>query len=136
MPLVLVDRLRILYWPDWLWSYYADYDPWSYQPIKYYEEPARNEVTNYDERRVRYFMDRIVAGEKLSPIVVDWEWWGIRPSRLCLIDGHHRYMAAVLIGLEKIPCSYGGPVEALEWLRGKLRHVPSSLSDIIPAENP
>jgi hypothetical protein len=74
---------------------------------------------NYDFGRVRYFVDRLLAGEELDPIHVDNVCAGghIYPE-LVIDDGHHRLVAYRLVKRSTIPVYYSGRVDLLEYLKG------------------
>lgn len=85
-------------------------------------DPAKfktKRIKAYDLGRVRYFVDRLQAGEELDPIMVDNVCDGghIYPQPLVL-DGHHRFVAYRLTKRPTIPAHYSGRVDLLEYLKG------------------
>ena len=121
---IITARLAACYWNDWLEELLHS-DLSSFTPVSYRHERRRENVQNYDERRLKAILRDVVAGQPLDPIEVDWDWVGVSPVRIVVLDGHHRFVAAVRAKLEHIPVSYSGPVDALEWLRGKNTKPPA-----------
>jgi len=119
-----VDRLMQVYWPDDFADYYSTRDPWQVEPIDHVPEIFRPHIKDYDERRVRHFIDLLAAGEELEPIEIDSKWHYNAPGPPQLLDGHHRYMAAVIMGCETIPMSFGGLCTVGEWLAGLVDEAP------------
>jgi len=131
---ILVERLHQCYWPSWLSEHYNGFNPRRTKPIAYIEELRRDKVRNYDRRRVRFFLDEIAAGRKLAPIDVESRVYGYQSITAPpawgppeVVDGHHRYVAAVLAGLKKIPANFGGLTSSIEWLIGKRDTVPDEI---------
>jgi hypothetical protein len=119
-----VDRLMQVYWPEDFVDYYIENDPWEAKPIRFVAMDRRDKHEDYDVRRVRHFIDRLAAGEELEPIEVDCRWHHGSPGRPEILDGHHRYMAAVIMGCETIPMSFGGICVVGEWLAGIVDEAP------------
>ena len=119
-----VDRLMQVYWPDEIIDYYSSRDPWKAKPIEFIAENRRHAHVDYDERRVRYFLDHLSKGLDLDPVEIDCRWHGYSPDPPNLLDGHHRYMAAVIMGCETIPMSFGGVCAVGEWLAGVIDKAP------------
>lgn len=117
-----------VYWPDWLVEYYVRHDPWQHEPIEYVDEHVREDVEHYDARRVRFFIEKAMRGEEFDPIEVDCRWHYNHPGPPEVMDGHHRYVAAVILGLERIPVDFGGVVVVGEWLAGRRKGPPRGLS--------
>lgn len=135
---ILVSRLRRAYWPRWCRLIRLDAVRRSAPIAQYVDEhdPRRRNrfgsdgricsVNRHDHGRIRYFMDEIEAGREIEPIHVDVEWdpgW-TRPLGPCIDDGHHRYMAAVLLRRRRVPATFTGPDELRGWLVGERRRRP------------
>ena len=82
----------------------------------------------WERGRIRYFMALYETGQHVDPIELDWKWGQFAPVSLVLLDGHHRLCAASLVKLTRIPVSYGGPVDFLDYLTGERRSVPRGYS--------
>lgn len=121
---ILIDRLKRCYWSQHLADYYTEHDPLRCEPIEYADDVERVKISDYDERRVRFFVDELHAGRKLDPIQIDSRWHYNRPDPPSVIDGHHRYVAAVIAGEKKIAADCGGVVSMIRWLEGKRKTVP------------
>jgi hypothetical protein len=80
----------------------------------------------WDYGRVRYFYERLLAGETLDAIEVDNEcdFGRIYPVPV-LLDGHHRLAASHLAGTPIILASYGGRVDLLRYLTGARKTCPA-----------
>lgn len=95
-------------------------------PVEYCEPAARD--ANYDYGRLRYFYELLRAGGKIDPIEIDnvcspsWPPY-ILPEPL-IDDGHHRFWAALLANVERIPVSYSGRMDVLRYLQGKRETPP------------
>ena len=124
VEMILTERLCAVYSPEWIYDYYAKRDPWKCKPVGFLDDSARVKVHNYDERRVRYFMDKLMQGEMFEPIDVDCRWFGGVPGPPEVLDGHHRYAAAIFLGIERIPISFGGVVRVCDWLSGRIGIAP------------
>lgn len=70
--------------------------------------------------RVADLVDRIRKGEDVGPIQIDnfCDAGNIYPE-VVVLDGHHRLVAAYLLGVETIEAIYGGRTDLLEWLTGQ-----------------
>lgn len=88
------------------------------KPIPNYV-PELDRSASYDAGRVRWMYDRLMEGQELEPISIDWHWWGLTPTELTLADGNHRWVAYVMAGRETIPAFYSGPADCLRWLEGE-----------------
>lgn len=127
---VLVNRLRKAYWPSWC-SKIRLRDVLRADPIsEYVEEDDGQRDDLYDHGRIRFFMDQLDAGRMIDPIRVDTDWL-IRgtglvpiPTGASIDDGHHRFMAAVLLRKTHVPARFCGPDELREWLVGERRRWP------------
>lgn len=76
-------------------------------------------------RRVRYFVRH---PEKIDPICVDNMCSGPYIYAVpVLVDGWHRYLAARVLGWEKIQIAYGGRIDVLEYLQGTTDTPPPDL---------
>lgn len=104
--LILLSRLRRLYWPAWCSHHLTCPLP---SPVsRYVPEPKRTQ--GYDAGRIRYFMDELQAGRPVDPIVID--------NGPTVNDGHHRLVAAVRAGRQRIPAWFIGPERLGKWLSG------------------
>ncbi len=130
---LIVDRLWALYeWPEWnlpmrrmtvtrLLRYRVQRD--------YVSDEARTRKQpklSWDYGRIRFFYERLLAGETLDAIEVDNEcnWGRIYPIPV-LLDGHHRLAASHLAGAQFIFASYAGRVDLLRYLTGARKTCPS-----------
>ena len=77
--------------------------------------------------RVRYFIDQLEAGKQLDPIDVDNACDRGFIYQPILVDGHHRFCAAILVGKRRIPVHYSGRMDTLRWLTGARRNAPGDL---------
>ena len=86
----------------------------------YQRSPFQSKYVDPDRRRKSYHVGRIahlmVAGWT-DPIVVDWEWFGMQPTRMIVDDGHHRLCAAILLEDPSIMVLYSGPLDAVDAFR-------------------
>ena len=131
--LILVDRLWKLYLEHWpIPRYLRLLTPESILTYKvqavYVSDDARTlkQPTHaWDCGRVRYFYERVKAGKKLDPIMVDNVCMNGRIYvEPVIVDGHHRLVAAHLAGEETIPADYSGRVDLLNYLTGKRKTCP------------
>lgn len=125
---VLVHRLQKAYWPKLVRTFTLA-KVLRARPICEYVSIPRD--TKYDLGRVRHFMLEMRAGNAVDPIVIDTDVipgrsYGQPPIWLgpIITDGHHRFVAAVLLRRRRIPASISGLVSLAEWLTGKRRHYP------------
>jgi hypothetical protein len=137
--LVLVDRLRAVYWPSFLhgWtldrvlsvepvaSFVPNRERWALALLAGSEDP-------YDLGRVRYFYEVLKTGGSVDPISVDTHVYPTRGGpptwgNPFVDDGRHRFVAAVLAECRTIPASCGGLVEQVNWLTGKTKKPPPSI---------
>lgn len=119
---ILTRRLHSIYWPPWADAIAKDRRIQRSRPLAEFGT-IRGRI--YDIRRVRFFMDEILADRPIDPIFVDNEvtpmrwggpiYWGMP----FIDDGHHRFIAHVLLGCDWIPASLGGFGGHHEWLRGE-----------------
>lgn len=88
--------------------------------------PRNKRMRAYDFGRVRYFVDLLLDGKELDPIELDnvCDGGNIYPE-IVMEDGHHRLMAYKLAGREKIPTSYSGRIDLLNYLKGKRKTYPT-----------
>lgn len=126
VDLILVERLRRVYWPQEIFEMYRLERVLRTQPVDFVpEDNAKRRSDLYDLGRVHYFYKKLRGGGSVDPICVETEVpfgsrlgsptsWG--PP--VIDDGHHRFAAAVLARKRRIPASFGGVVEQLEWLTG------------------
>lgn len=109
---------------------------------EYLDGPARTEAmsatdlrkliqrSGWDLGRVRHFVERVESGDVLDPIELESVSYQARPgSPLAwgppgIMDGNHRLAAAAILGLERIPATFGGPLTTLKWLTGARRTPP------------
>jgi len=72
--------------------------------------------------RVRFFYDRLIAGKKLNPVMIDNACYGSHISNEpVLTDGHHRLAAYWFAKSKTMPAYYSGRVDLLEYLTGQRR---------------
>ncbi len=107
------------------------YDAWAAIGLAYriprhkvYAAPPQMEHLTYSQRdfryhigRIRYFVDRIRAGNSIDPIEVITTPCR-RQTELEVADGHHRLIAARALHVKTIACIYQGDRTAWDWLRG------------------
>jgi hypothetical protein len=103
--------------------------------LRYRSQPAyvsdeartRKQPTRaWDYGRIRFFYERLLAGDALDAIEVDNEcdFGRIYPVPV-LLDGHHRLAASHLAGAQVILASYGGRVDLLRYLTGVRKTCPT-----------
>jgi hypothetical protein len=68
-----------------------DGDFWEYTSSLHFNQPE----SDINEPQVEMYMQAIQAGKPLPPIIVDPE--------NAIVDGHHRWMAAMNLSIEKVP---------------------------------
>ena len=120
--LILVSRLKALYWPADIVGHYSTRVILAARPVPRFRSYNRNLA--YDLGRVHHMYNQLKAGKSLDPVELDWIWMGFSPARLDLLDGHHRFVAHILARKKRIPAIHGGPVDALEWLKGERSSAP------------
>lgn len=119
---IMTRRLKDIYWPAWLDKIARDRRVDRVRPLAEHGF-KRNRI--YDIKRVRYFMDELRAGRDPDPIVIDSEARQDRVgSPICwgfpfIDDGHHRFVAHVLLDREWLHARLSGVVIHHEWLRGE-----------------
>lgn len=89
-------------------------------------ERTRKQPTRaWDYGRIRYFYERLLAGETLDAINVDnkCDYGHIYPVPI-LLDGHHRLAAAHLARVPIILVNYGGRLDLLRYLTGARKTCP------------
>lgn len=117
---VLVERLR-----DHCSTFnYSLEQVFTAEPISKYVNDGMDREDGYDLGRVRYFVDELLLGRSLDPIVLDTHWHGMSPTGPVLIDGYHRLTAAILTQQTHINASFSGPVDLLAWLTGSMDEYP------------
>ncbi len=110
------------------------YDPWreldvtKAQVIKHGRQRKKYSARrsrNYDLGRINFFARQYAEGEKVEPIILDNVCYAgcIYPTPV-LVDGHHRLCAAHLTGMQKIPSSYSGRLDLLDYLKGRRKTKP------------
>jgi len=124
---VLTKRLHKVYWPTWLAAYYARHDPRKPGPMTdYVEERFRSSRRGYDVQRVRFFLAEIRSGKILEPIIVESRCYQYRCGSPIswgspeVMDGHHRYVAAILGRVKTISVHFSGLLDHLRWLKGEI----------------
>lgn len=71
--------------------------------------------------RVRWFVE---SPELIDPIWVDNDTAGGWFGTPIVTDGHHRLLAAIRLGWERIPAEYSGVVAGLRYLQGRKKTSP------------
>ena len=56
---------------------------------------------------------------RMDPIVVDYGWDRLVPTGPILVDGHHRFCAAILGDVPKIRADFSGPVKDIRYFMGR-----------------
>jgi len=122
---ILVKRLQGVYWPSWC-------ERITYRRVMRARplEHSNKRGDSYDPGRVRYFVERFKRGESVDPIRIDTDViqysygsppvWGLP----IIDDGHHRFVAAVLLRKRRIRAHIAGLVAYGEWLKGERRQLP------------
>ena len=89
------------------------------------ERTRKQPKLSWDYGWIRFFYERLLAGETLEPIDVDnrCEWGHVYPEPV-LLDGHHRLAASHLANAPIILANYGGRVDLLRYLTGKRKSCP------------
>lgn len=106
----------------------------------YLDGPAREEAqretdlpglaSGWDLGRIRWFVEEIERGAALDPIELESQSFQYRIGYPVVWgpptvqDGNHRLAAAAIVGLERIPSTFGGPLTTLRWLEGKRKTPP------------
>jgi hypothetical protein len=139
---ILVRRLQAVYWPGWCRTIVE-------RPAKvlaatpvhqFCEHGSRPDQTDHPFHlgRVRYFLDELQRGAAIAPIDVDQIVFPTRggpPSwgPPCVLDGHHRFMAAVLARTRRIPASCSGLCTSIDWLKGVMRYerMPPEIAEVL-----
>ncbi len=137
----LVQRLKKAYWPKEIFHIYTldlvlkappmpDYLHENLRPCPA-QEPRK--AFRWNRGRVHHFYNQLKQGKEVDPISVETyvfparsggpPAWG--PPEV--VDGHHRFAAAVLAEVERIPMGFGGLVRQENWLTGKTDKVPEEL---------
>lgn len=121
--LVLVDRLREVYWSEVMEEFYDDI-VYTAVPVSHYVDHDERD-NPYHYGRVHHFIQQFQKRKLVDPISIDsqvlgsgngWVSWG--PP--FVDDGHHRFAAAVLLNKRHILASCGGLVSSIDWLTGKV----------------
>ena len=129
-----VERLWTLYtWPEWnlpmrkmtitkLLTYRTQPDY-----VSDVERTRKQPTRAWDYGRIRFFYERLLAGDTLGAIEVDnvCDHGRIYPEPIVL-DGHHRLAASHLAGARIILASYGGRVDLLRYLTGARKTCPAA----------
>lgn len=81
----------------------------------------------WDYGRIRFFYERLLAGETLDALEVDNECdlgriWPVS----VLLDGHHRLAATHLAKVSYIRVLYGGRLDLLRYLTGARKTCPTA----------
>lgn len=119
LDLILVGRLREVYWGSVAQS-------WTEARVRC--APPQSAYLDVDQRtpewdlgRVHHFVQLLEARQELDPIVIDSRVYGLSWGPPFVWDGHHRFVAAVLVRRRRILASCGGLVTSIEWLTGERR---------------
>lgn len=95
------------------------------KPLATFKEFHRRGL-RYHQRRVRYFLDSLQAGETLEPIVIDnYADRGRIYAYPVVDDGNHRLIAHILAGHDTIQAEYSGRLDVLRFLQGYRKRPPS-----------
>lgn len=130
---VLVRRLVRAYAPPGVFAVYhglglrkiRKYPPAEYLDERLRGNSDREESDAYNFGRLRYFVDRLLAGEELDPIIVDNRCgFGCIYPEPIVIDGHHRLWSYLIARRQRIPVAYSGRVDVLDYLTGKRARMP------------
>lgn len=89
------------------------------------DDTGRWRTSRYHRGRIVHFAELLAAGEDLEPVDIDNVCSGnyIAPVPL-MLDGHHRFTAAILANKPTLPMNYGGRCDLLRWLTGKSDRLP------------
>jgi hypothetical protein len=128
---VLTRRLRDCYWPTGAQATTLDRVLAAEPVVVYVPEPERALLEGADADafhlgRVHHFYQQLRRGRALDPILVESAVYLGGPI---IVDGHHRFAAAVLARRRRVPIAFGGLLTTLAWLRGDTayRNRPSEL---------
>jgi hypothetical protein len=120
--LILVDRLRAVFWPRIVRTWMTDTRDVLPQ-MDYVAESSRRAHKDYDRGRILHFVNLLAHGKPLDPIYLT-----------CLTfprvhNGWHRYAAAVLLGAPTIRAEIwsGHYSTSLQWLTGVRHLMPNNL---------
>lgn len=122
---IIVQKFRELYWPEGVLDHYTLKSVLAAKQVPSHRVFLRTNAANFG--RVHFFYNQLKAGNTLDPVEIDWSWSSYGPEDICLLDGHHRYVAYVFAHKKWMPATYSGPVDALRWLEGKSRRRPNWL---------
>lgn len=128
VDLIIARRLWRLYRSTWAGNLYEGLTLRKLRTVPpvslYTDEYTRPDDDAWHLGRVRYFFEKLSAGEPVDAISVDNQCHSgqILPVPV-VIDGHHRLIAAVKAGV-RIPAHYSGRVDLLEYLTGTRRRPP------------
>jgi len=91
--------------------------------------PKEVKDEQYHISRVIYFINH---PEEIKDIEIDNRYWQDRYTSYIyptseIIDGWHRFAAAVYIGLKEIDVIYGGRIDVLDYLMGKTDIEPTEI---------
>lgn len=126
---VLLDRLLCDVDPFWSlgWESQPPIEEFlKYSPIGWIKESDRPQrISEYDWRRVCYFIWQVKNGKPLDPITIDCVCYGLRVlPQSTVIDGNHRLCAANLTKQRLVKINFSGRVDLLEWLKGETNVKP------------
>jgi hypothetical protein len=89
------------------------------------ERTRKQPPLRWDYGRIRFFYERLLAGETLEAIDVDNRCdWGHIYAEPVLLDGHHRLAASHLAQAPIILANYGGRIDLLRYLTGARKICP------------
>jgi len=123
VDLILINRLRQLYWPTWLRRMTIE-RVLRAKPCDFEDERLRPLRRNYDAGRIHFMLIQLRRREPLDPIDVEATWSCNTPDGLWVSDGHHRLVASVLARKRRILANVWGIVATRDWLVGKTRRCP------------
>lgn len=81
---------------------------------------------SYHRRRIRFFVDMLKSDEILDPITIDNDCHNGRvyPYPIVL-DGHHRFIAHLVLNRRFMAVLYSGRTDVLSFLKGRRKTAPA-----------
>ena len=94
----------------------------------FFSQLSDRQETRWNKGRVRYFVELLERGVTLDPVEIDNQCDRGHIYGPILLDGHHRFCAAILLKVPVLRARYGGRVDTLRYLTGKADLPPGDLT--------
>jgi hypothetical protein len=122
---IIVARLHEYIEPEWLFGVTLEELVTGADPLPDYKETAEERDEAYDRGRIAFFRDQFLEGVKVTPLQLDCQCSGGRVYALpVMIDGWHRFSAALLAKIERVDVQFSGRVDLLRYLQGRRKTKP------------